>query len=220
METERKNRKTGFLIARAVIMCVLILSVVGAATYAWLASDKGIGAYAPISSPIALRIGAGHADDIRFMRFDELDVEEGTVDHFDNVFCVYGSAVRSYNIQLAYTTFNSDFTYELYRATQSTTESAGAVKYITNEIEPQTFYYSIDSQVVMDTVDTVLGDTYGSYVNVQTNANPVYLQTHEGEEGNQKGDFINYYILRINTNGKTANDRETDVFCIAVNIVS
>ena len=60
-------------------------------------------------------------------------------------------------------------------------------------------------------------DTYGSYSrsNVSKYAEPIYWQTTNVEAGNLRGDFVNYYILRVHTDAKAANDRETDVICLA-----
>lgn len=229
MKAEGKNNRIFFPITCAVIACVILLSAIGAATYAWLASDKGLLSYAPISSPEALRIGAGNGDNIRYMRFDGLDVE-GEETYFDKVFCVYGSGVANYKIQLAYTT-NNPFTYSIFPAAQSTEYSEGAVEYVTRETTPRTFYYSVDGAAISgiflnkdDPVDLIANDdlhdhTYGEYDNVQVNAEPVYWQTANAEEGSARSSFIHYYILRIYKNGKTSNDRETDVLCIAARTV-
>lgn len=229
MEVKRTDKRRSFLIARAVIEVVLVLAAVGTATYAWLVAYTGLGIYVPISSPEALYIGAGHRDfdaehgtfenddfeDIRYMYFDGLDVEND--EYIDKVFCVYGNGVANYRIQLAYTT-NNDFTYGIFHATESSTPSAGAVAYTTHQSTPQTYYYSVNGEAIAGSVaETTLSDTYGEYENVHSAANPVYWQTAAAtaETGNSRGDFINYYILRVYRNGKITNDRETDVLCIA-----
>lgn len=233
MKAEGTDKRRFFLIMRAVIVCVLLLSAIGASTYAWLSSNKGLVSYAPISSPEALHIGAGHGDNIRYMRVDGLDVS-GEATYFDKVFCVYGSGVENYKIQLAYTT-NNPFTYSIFRANQSDVSSAGAVEYVTNETTPRTFYYSVnkvndeDDELAMTHILNITVDeetkttyelTYGDYDKVQTNAEPIYMQTTSAETGNARGDFVNYYILRVYKNGKTSNDRETDILCIAATTVA
>ena len=229
MKAERKDKRIFFLIMRTVIACVLVLSAIGAVAFAWLAPYKGLVSYAPISSPEALHIGAGNGDNVRYMRFDGLDVESND-DYFDKVFCVYGSGVASYKIQLAYTT-NNPFTYNIFHADQSDEYSAGAVEYVTNETTPRTLYYSVNGAAIAGTFlnkddpeDLIANDdlhdhTYGEYDEVQINAEPVYWQTASAETGNERRYFVNYYILRVYKNDKTSNDRETDVLCIAAKTV-
>lgn len=236
---ERLQRRTIFALIRTIITCLLALACFGVATYAWYYSTLGMASYAPISSPEALYIGAGHRDiakdtfeDIRYMYFNGIDAEGP--DYIDRVFCIYGKSIGAYKIQLAYTT-NNPFTYKIYRATESTTESSGATPYVTHQTTPQVFYYSANGEAlsgtflnktVVDGVDIATLDehteTYGSYSSslVHANAEPIYWQTSSAETGNDKGDFVNYYLLRVYKNGKATNDRETDVLCIAAKAYS
>ena len=57
--------------------------------------------------------------------------------------------------------------------------------------------------------------TYGDYDEVDKYGEPLYWQTTNIEPGYANGDFITYYILRVNVNDKEINDRETDVICFA-----
>lgn len=226
-----KAKKIGFVL-RLLVVAILALGAVGAATFAWYSFRAGTAAYAPIFSPEALYIGAGHRDvdediyeDIRYLYFNGLDAEGS--DYVDKVFCVYGKGVAAYKIQLAYTT-NNAFRYAIFHAAESQTESEGAVEYITHQTPAQTYYYSADGEAIAGTFlnkteesgkDIATNEnhnsTYGSYANVHKNAEPIYWQTTATEEGNARGDFVNYYLLRIYKNGKATNDRETDVLCIA-----
>ena len=250
METKGKNGKTFFSLTCVAIAYALLLSAIGIATYAWL-SGAGLLSYVPVSSPEALYIGAGHRDiesntfeDIRYMYFNGLDAEGD--EYIDKVFCVYGKGVAHYRIQLAYTT-NNPFTYEIYHATESTVNSAGAVEYVTHQETPETYYYSINGGAISGSFlngtlldgngigvadDTNHSDTYGiydnegvylgDYDNVQKNAEPLYWQTSANptETGNSRADFVNYYILRVYKNSKASNDRETDLLCIAAKSVT
>ena len=209
----------------------------GATTYAWWRARVGAASYAPVFSPEALYIGAGHRDidndtfeDIRYLYFNGLDAEGE--DHVDKVFCVYGKGIGAYKIQLAYTTNNS-FTYKIYSATESETSSAGAVEYIVHQAEAKAYYYTANGEAIAGTYLNKTeedgraiatggnhADTYGSYSNVQKNAEPIYWQTSSSETGNVRGDFVNYYLLRIYKNNKATNDRETDVLCIAAKAIT
>lgn len=174
-----------------------------------------------------------HFEDIRYLYLNGIDVNEDQ-GYYDYVFCIFGKAIHYYRLQLAYTT-NNQFEYELYRATETTTYQQGAVEYVTHEDVPRTFYYYTDNsrkiqgtflnrtvvggEAIADSTlhNATYGDGDGGYSNVQKYAEPIYWQssTSDKEPGNSDGDFINYYILRVKMNGKAANDRETDVICIA-----
>lgn len=214
--------------------------------FAWFSIMRMLASYAPISKPQSLYIGAGHREidevnhvflddhfeDIRYLYFNGIDVNE-EADHYDYVFCIFGKAVSHYKLQLAYTT-NNQFTYEIFPATESDVYSADAVAYTTHTAPPETYYYSAASLTPLagdylndQTVDgELLADssqhtaTYGAYGILDKYAEPLYWQTTNAEAGHPRGDFINYYILRVNLNGKTANDRETDVICIAAHSAS
>lgn len=242
MQSEGRSNKMRIIrgilpaaIALAVVFCLLVASV-----FAWLASTRNTLSYAPVASPEPLFIGAGHRDfdaehhkflndhfeDIRYLYFNGIDVEEGR-DYYDYVFCVYGNMVPGYKIQLSYTT-NNQFTYQIFRANESTTESEGSIAYTTHTDTPRTYYYTpygdalagnfvnaqtVNGETIAD--NTRHTQTYGAYNNVDKYGEPLYWQTSGIEPGYSRGDFINYYILRVNINDKAINDRETDVICFA-----
>ena len=240
-----KIKKTVSIVAFIMAMIIIVSIPVAA----WFMSDKRLAAYAPISSPQSLYIGAGHIhfavdsddtdeyEDVRYLYLDGIDVDEDGIDHYDYVFCVYGKAIGSFKLQLAYTT-NNQFTYEIFSATESETSSPDAVAYTTHGESPTTYYYSIDPEntspiagffmnkdssdpptVLAD--DTMHSDTYGSYNNVNKFAEPIYWQTSSAIRGSVgRGVFVKYFILRVNINGKTTNDRETDIICIAAKSTS
>ena len=228
----------GWKVYRILISVVAVLLLVVAVTlpvYAWLVSDRRLAAYAPVSSPEALYIGAGHTDlendtfeDIRYMYFNGMDVTDES-HYVDRVFCVYGKSVSGYRLQLAYTT-NNQFSYEIYHASESDVNSESAVAYVTHDANPTTYYYSIVGSALTGTYlnrtvvdgETLASNayhtaTYGAYdrEDVSDYAEPIYWQTTDVETGNSRGDFVNYYILRVRTGAKAQNDRETDVICLA-----
>ena len=240
-------------------MVVLISCIAATPVLAWFYSQRMLAAYAPISSPESLYIGAGHWDeetghfeDIRYLYFDAVDAKddaEGSGSHWDRVFCVYGKMVSGYRLQLSFTT-NNQFTYEIYPADEhgpaTELEEAekeallddGAVLYTTHETTPRNFYYTIKdvddgaggtekaeklavTYLNRAEVAEVLAnsskhsDTYASYSQVHKYAEPLYLQTVNVESGNLRGDFVNYYILRIHSDGEISIDRETDIICLS-----
>ena len=136
------------------ITLLIALAVFIVSTFAWFALQTAIMGYAPITKPEALDIGAGHRnfdtvnsvftddhfENIRYLYFNGIDVNAGH-DYYDYVFCVFGSVVSGYRLQLAYTT-NNQFSYEIFRASESSSYSAGAVEYTTHTESPQTYYYT------------------------------------------------------------------------------
>lgn len=231
-----KMQKIAYLL-RVLVVGILMLGAISAATFAWYAVRAGTAAYVPVFSPEALYIGAGHRDidedtfeDIRYLYFNGLDAEGE--DHVDKVFCVYGKGIGAYKIQLAYTT-NNAFTYKIYHAAESQNYTAGAVEYIVHQAEATAYYYTADGEEIAGTylnkteedgraiaTNANHADTYGSYSNVQKNSEPIYWQTSSDQTGNVRGDFVNYYILRIYKNNKATNDRETDLLCIAAKAIT
>ena len=228
-----------------ILSIVIALTMLVVPAFAWFSIMRLLGAYIPISKPESLYIGAGHREfdpvnkvflddhfeDIRYLYFNGIDVNEEAT-YYDYVFCIFGKAVSGYKLQLAYTT-NNQFTYQIFRATESQVASAGAVVYTTHAATPGTYYYSVNGAALAGNFlndQTVNGElladatehtaTYGSYSNLDKYAEPLYWQTTGVEPGNYRGDFINYYILRVNLNGKSQNDRETDVICIAARSAS
>ncbi|MBR4910943.1 MAG: hypothetical protein IKZ47_06455 [Clostridia bacterium] len=239
-EKNKKPKKNTFAVISAGYALLLAIVLLATSVYAWFAVGKRLISYAPVASPVSLFIGAGHREfddvnhqftddhfeDIRYLYFNGIDVT-ADADHYDYVFCIFGKMVQNYKLQLAYTT-NNQFSYSLYHATESTVASEGATAYITHTDTPQTYYYSPtgaaiagsflnDRTVLGETLadSTLHSDTYGAYSNVDKYVEPLYWQTTNNETGYLRGDFINYYILRVWINDKALNDRETDVICIS-----
>ncbi|MBR5941976.1 MAG: hypothetical protein IKZ81_01380 [Clostridia bacterium] len=176
-----------------------------------------------------------HFEDIRYLYLEGIDVHNDDT-YYDYVFCVFGKAITHYRMQLAYTT-NNQFIYEIYNATEYTAAEYGAlaqaqqdlcVEYTTHDATPATYYYKATGTALPGNylnAQTVGGETlatdsyhtatYGAYDEVDKFAEPIYWQTRDNINGNRRGDFIHYYILRVYVNNKQDNDRETDVICIA-----
>ena len=228
----------------AVTLAALVLAL-ALPVLSWFISGEQLLAYAPVTSPEALYIGAGHRDivkgtfeDIRYLYFNGISANEA---YSDYVFCVYGTAISGFNLQLAFTT-NNQFEYEIYQAVESTEPSPGAVRYVTHEETPAVYYYSIDSETnggnplngdflnAIEVDEKVLGDptsrlhgaAYGEYTYVNPFAEALYWQSDVGDPipGNSTTDFVVYFILRVKTNGKKSNDRETDILCISAKSVT
>ncbi|MBQ7700661.1 MAG: hypothetical protein IJT49_10030 [Clostridia bacterium] len=243
MITTDKEVKRHLIKLISVFVSLLMAAVFFAAqTFGWFALKRTLAPYAPIARPEALFIGAGHRnfdaeahefkdshfEDIIYLYLSGIDAKADK-EYYDYVFCVYGKMISGFNLQLGYTT-NNQFTYKIYSATETDTQPTGEnveyVAYTTHTESPETFYYTPARLLTGDFLnDQTVGEetladntehtaTYGSYNNVNKYAEPLYWQTSSAEPGYARGDFINYYILRVYLNGKTVNDRETDVICI------
>ena len=244
MKEETSARKGGSAAKKIVPITVALVALALALALpvlSWFFTGKQLLAYAPVTSPEALYIGAGHRDiengtfeDIRYLYFNGINANE---EYSDYVFCVYGTAISGFKIQLAYTT-NNQFEYEIYRAVESTSPSEGAVRYVTHDGSDSVYYYSIDplqnggdplDGVFLNATETdglVLADSsrhaaaYGDYTNVNRFAEALYWHTDDPIAGHSTDDFVVYFILRVKTNGKASNDRETDVLCISAKSIT
>ena len=244
-EREETREKNGILrrLASSGLTLLIALAIFIVSAFAWFALGRTLASYAPVARPESLFIGAGHRnydstnheftddhfENIRYLYFNGIDLDEG-IDYYDYVFCIFGTTISGYRLQIAYTT-NNQFDYEIYPASESTVSSAGAVEYTTHEATPHTYYYSVSGAKLTGSflnLDTSVQDekianqvkhtaTYGSYNAVDKYGEPLYWQTPtiNVEQAARRHDFIHYYILRVIVNDKENNDRETDVICIA-----
>lgn len=243
--TEERSPKNSGSVARklipiAVTMFALFLAL-ALPVLSWFITKKQLLAYSPVTSPEALYIGAGHRDiengtfeDVRYLYFNGINAND---EYSDYVFCVFGTAISGFNIQLAFTT-NNQFEYEIYRAEESTTPSEGAVRYVTHDGSNSVYYYSIDTEQnggnpldgnflnATEVDGLVLADSsrhaaaYGDYTYVNRFAEAIYWQTEDPIAGHSTADFVVYFILRVKTNGKASNDRETDILCISAKSIT
>ena len=213
-------------------MIMTIVTIVLIPVYGWL-SRKELAVYAPITTNTSLFIGAGNGEDVRYLSFEGVDATSEQK-YKDYVFTISGEFVRYYKIQIASTT-NNQFEYELYRATTDSNETSDTtqnVVYRTNEeTTPRdiTYYIKTNGAIagdflnqdgtdllgIKDTSDTYYHRTYGDYTNVNKYAVPMYWQTTYTINVTAGDSFPHYFILRVKTDNKNENDRETDIICIA-----
>ena len=242
-----KNRRllrTG--ITAAVLLTVLSISI---AVEAWFYYGRSTAAISEVSDPMAMFIKAGNREDVRYIELGGIDVENqgtemsGDKKYMDFVFCVEGSNVEYFKLQLAYTT-NNQFEYEIYPATETTdpvpNNNGGYVDYTlhdgTNTVK---HYYIADGTTALrgdflndKTVDSeLLGKdntdddeekryydmTYGTYSNHHKYAVPLYWQADEIQRADyhNQPNFYNYYILRVIWNNNAINNKETDIIYIS-----
>ena len=227
--TNRKLKIVGISIA----MFLTIFTIVLVPIYSWFSSTE-VTVYAPITTDTDLFIGAGHEEDIQYLSFEGIDVNngEGNEKYTDYVFSVSGEFINAYNIQLAFTT-NNQFEFRLYWATESselTQAQADAFDGFVYKTQDDKYYgytrgaqingaYSnnIDNKIMGKDDDAYYTSTYGNYTYVNPYAIPLYWHTTNPivVSGHNGTAFPHYFILRVVTTNKAVNDRETDVICIS-----
>ncbi|MBQ7624758.1 MAG: hypothetical protein IJS65_05755 [Clostridia bacterium] len=226
--TDRTEKMKKFY-RRAGVLALICVLALGGSVYAWLNARRRVAAVAEIDSPVAIYINAAHKEDIQYLDLSEIDMERERPDgsrynYQDFIFTVQGEEVALFKLQLAYTT-NNQLQFEIYEATEGA-QGANSVVYYSPT--GSAYYYDPDGGAIpMTYLNTQSGDlladssmhtdTYGSYSNVNTYAEPIYCQsTNAIAARNREGiNFHNYFILRVKwTNGKM-NDRETDILYLS-----
>lgn len=225
------RKKSLFLFATA----IAVFMAFSASVYAWYSISRAeIASYIPVASPQSLYLGAGHVEivngvieeyeDVRYLYISEVDVTD-ELPYRDYLFCVCGRSVPAFRIQLAYTT-NNQFSYEIYQATEFSTSpgfeytdhlSSSGTYYYRKGDSPLTGQYknkvTSGSEAIADS--SSISVTYDSYTYVDQYANPIYWVSDTIDSGVSRGGFVKYFILRVLTNGKAENDKETDIICIS-----
>jgi hypothetical protein len=199
--TKKKSGKMMLIISFILLVGMIIAVII--ATYSWYVNQKSLSTVTWIKTPMVLTIGSGNNHDIKYLDMGDIDVESGKSKSY--VFCVYGTPVDNYSLQLAYTT-NIAFNYKVYRATiANSSKDADAVEstYQDEYGKTQTEYFiKISEKPVIDGLtlsqlkesktDSVAkhqshslsyGDEYGlnaiSPSAVQSNAEPLYWLAEE-----------------------------------------
>lgn len=189
--------------------------------YAWFTNQRMIATITRINAPTSLSIGAGAKEDAVYIDMGGIDVEKGRSKSF--VFCVFSDdTLGDYKVQLAHTT-NIGFEYTIYKSTESGTANSFDVLYTDSGNEN---HYYVKGEVLggrylnKDVVSGIANDSlhdksYGTYENVQKNAEALYWQsdviqpTQSGVMG-----FVDYYILEVSWDSQVKNDKETDMVYI------
>ncbi|MBO4216905.1 MAG: hypothetical protein J5940_03065 [Clostridia bacterium] len=208
---------------RIAAVSLLISVILGSTVYSWYFYQRQVAASAEIDSPMSIYINAAHKEDIIYLDMAGINMEEG--DHKDFVFAVQGEYIRAFKLQLAYTT-NNQLTFEIYEASESSgagglvefeAPSGGTYSYNMIGASPLSLVYKNAQAGNLLANDTLHAQTYGSYDNVETHAEPIYCQTASSVSVRNRDGvrFHNFFILRVIwPEGKT-NDKETDLLYIS-----
>lgn len=224
---KEKNNKKILLITSVSLSAVLAVSM---PVYSWFSKQQGLVTMTKVQAPAELNIGAGNEESCAYIDMSGISVTDPEVTSKAFVFCVYSKAITGgqYKIQLAHTT-NIPFTYSIYKASESDTEPVGGEIFVSYEdhiSEGTTYYYTKGdcvegSYLNQNGTDIIANNTkheitYGTYTNVQENAEPLYWQNNTKIDIVPNGSgFTDYYILEVSWDGTSVkNDKETDMVYI------
>ncbi len=208
---------------RITALALLLAIILGSTAYSWYFYERRAAASAPVDSPVSIYINAAHKEDLQYLDLSGIDMERAAYQDF--IFSVQGEDIRSFKLQLAYTT-NNQLSFEIFEATESS-GTGGLVQYHSDETGADYSYDILGSALPLRYLNASAGDriansnmhteTYGSYDNVNTYAEPIYCQTQDAIAARNRVGvrFHNYFILRVSWPAGKHNDRETDLLYIA-----
>ena len=209
---------------------------------AWFYFGRTMTSVVEITNPTAIFINAGNEEDIRYLDLGRIDTESGQ-QYKDFVFCVRGTYVHGYRIQLAYTT-NNQFEYEIYAASVTTNSAAVPANALSNvvydthdAVSVTQYYYALagasplagsflneatggteqlakNNDVYHDLTYTPDGES-SPYPNRHKYAIPLYWQARDPVHPAEGLEFCDYYILRVKWAAGKINDKETDIIYIS-----
>lgn len=215
MDQEREGRnvlwqKTQLILALVVtaLLAALLLSL------AWLNYSRSLVTATNLNMP-TLWLRGGRGQDTVSIELSNINVEDSSVTKKRCIFSVVSTQDNPYIIQLAYTT-NIGLTYRVYPTTATSGEEVMGVALEGRQLA----------------IETTGPKTYGTDINVQVNANPVYWQSVQ-QEYNESDytesigrTYVRYYVLEIDwtppegAGSNLKNDKETDMIYLTVGNVA
>lgn len=200
-ENRKLHRRSLLLIA---VLAVAIVLTLAAGTLAWLRYDRSLQTATMIQVPtLSIR---GSTDDAIPIDLGEIDISGAGSKAV--IFRVVSNPGTRYLVQLAHTT-NIPLTYTIYPAS---TDGAGSS---VTEHGVTCYYSDALSGAYLGQNGTQHAATYGTYGNVQDNAEPLYWQS-EVQTSNAEGN--DFYVLVVSWSGGSKNDKETDMIYLTAGI--
>lgn len=234
MGNEFSIRKNKMRIALSVLLTAILL--VCLLCLAWFYNNRNIYTFAHVESPSTLAIKGYNQTTVEQISLSTVDLTNDS-HQASFVFCITGSNIEKYDLELAYTT-NVPFTYTI-RPTTQVTDRPGSGDFLTYTSDDGTSYYygtgeeelsqgkyvNKNSEGIAETSGendrhTAAYDAYDRNY-VQKNAEPVYylFEKNAVRDLNQSN-FVDYYILELTWNADiaTSHQKETDlVYLLAAN---
>ena len=226
-------------IASAIALAGIVIACLG--SYAWFYNRRIVYTFAHVAQPSTLAIKGPNETTIEQIDLSTVDLQDAS-QKASFVFCVAGSGINNYKLELAYTT-NVPFTYTVRRTTQSTEKPAAGTETLTYTDGTNAIYYyavnesdkltggtyinlnTADNTAIQDSTNTAdrHQSAYGEYPrdNVQIYAEPVYcLYNDLAVQNHTANGFVDYYILELTWSSEvsTTYQKETDlVYLLAAN---
>ena len=156
-----------------IVAMVLTLAIlIAVPSFSWFSYQRRIIKLYKVDKPNPLYLSAAHREDSMHFEIDGIFIDEILVDgdgdpildgegneqkitYKDYVFCVTGEAVRSFTIQIAYTT-NNPFTYQVFAAKELTDKPA------TTDGEPVDYVEYVLTGDRQEGIPELNGDAYHS----------------------------------------------------------
>ncbi len=240
-----ENRKKKYILRCklffSMVLLLVAVSLLTGTVYGWLRDQRVLQTYASIETPFMLDIRGGDEKQITYLDLNGIDLSDEN-GKSQIVFCVCGTGIESYDLELGYTT-NIGFQYKIYPAVKA--DAAQGV-YTEQHIDQQNnnntsyFYQPIElgmtklNESVADSGlgeigDAYYGATYGDgfpSAYVQKNAMPIYelkqgIPTRDTQGSAElQFTFVDYYVLEVSwkSDAVRVNNKETDmVYLLAEN---
>lgn len=205
-KTGKLNKYRGLIrtgITAAVLLAAIIFSV---SVNAWFYYGKYIAGITEIADPTVIFIKSGGTEEIYYLNLGGIDVEnegkpKGNQKYMDFVFCVRGSNLEKFRLQLAHTT-NNQFEYEIYPAL-SKSEIIEIMGTIPEEAGNPDVIYEMHTNI--------------SYVDNQ--GNNINLAPHEKVEfyigqKNKNSDEINFNVDHIDGSYLNKNENADEILAL------
>lgn len=191
-------------------LAVVIMLLTAAGTLAWLSYERTVQTVTTVQMPtLSLK---GSSDNTLPIDIGEIDVS--TAGSKASMFRVVSNPGTSYLVQLAHTT-NIPFTYVIYpvfeEGANQITEDGTSYRYGT---ALRGDYLNRSDSIADSSLHSA---TYGSYANVQKNAEPLYWQSETQVSNESTGE--DFYVLVVSWGNGMENDKETDMIYLTVGIV-
>lgn len=212
---EKQNKWQKYQLLLALIATALLAVMVG--TQAWLSYMRRLETAATVDMPTLILQGPRDPD-IEPIELGDIDVTQASPSYY--VFSVVSVDADAYQLQLAHTT-NIPFTYKIYHAEIVSKEATVQISNNWYQKGEQLGGSYLNGDGTSDDAKKSLhAQTYGTYNNVQINAEPLYWQSNRVEIPNNEQDYHrDYYILEIGWGENLKNNKETDMVYLTVGLI-
>lgn len=191
------------------VLAVAIMLLTAAGTLSWMSYARTLQSVTTIEVPTLSLKGCNSVT----LPIDIGEIDASTPGSKVSMFRVESTLDTGYLVQLAHTT-NIPLSYVIYPTAE------GGTSQITEGGETYSYgaplsgrYLNRDGAVANGSLHEI---TYGSYGNVQKNAEPLYWQSDPLVSNSVDG--VDYYVLVVSWGGGMENNKETDMIYLTAGI--